>query len=326
MLSKKLLFSIILSLTCLIYIYPQDEDTTEANNDSWTHHHHHHYNFNFNPFNNEFTGNPTITANYGFSKTGIKYFNESFAKPNLVEVKLGYTHEGSTSEEDNILNYNFKYFYVGNISVDLTSNSTGSTDLKTDLWRFGFGRSTGYGYKLGSVSIIPYHTYSFEWSKLRMEDTPLNAEDKSTTDLYNQAFRFGNSTEGGIKFQFIPNMSIDAGYERSIIFPRHVFWAWAGGVAIEAAGQCGIDGFVNEILDSSPYAAPVVSFILKNALSYGLYELRHDEMNWPFDTASPLAYDQFKVRSDFRFLITPYNGHDRDYILKLRVIIHKTRC
>ena len=134
-----------------------------------------------------------------------------------------------------------------------------------------------------------------------MEDTPLNTDDKNMTDLFNQSFRFGNSTEGGIKFQFIPNMSVDASYERSVIFPRHIFWPWAGGVVVEAAGQWAIDSFVNEILDSSPYAAPVVNFVLKNALSYGLYELRQDKMNWPFNTAASLSYDQFKVGFTFVF-------------------------
>jgi hypothetical protein len=300
MLSKKLLFTVMLSLICLIYVYPQDDDSTEVDNEVETHHFHHHH-FRFNMFENEFSGNPTITASYGLSKTSIKDFNESFQKPNLVELKLGYTHQRSTGEEENILNYNFKYFYVSNISVDLTNKSTGTTDLGTDLWRFGFGRAAGYGYKLGSAAIIPYHSYSFEWSKLRMEDTPINADDKNTTELYNQTFRFGNSTEGGIKFQLMPSLSLDAGYQRSVIFPRHIFWAWAGGVVIEVAGQSAIDSFVNEIMDSSPYAAPIVSFILKNALSYGLYELRQDKMNWPFNTAAPLAYDQFKFGVTFVF-------------------------
>jgi hypothetical protein len=94
-------------------------------------------------------------------------------------------------------------------------------------------------------------------------------------------------------------MSIDASYERSIIFPRHLFWKWTGSVLIEAAGQWAVDGFVDRVLDSAPYAAPIVSFVLKNALSYGMYELRHDKMNWPFDTVSPLAYDQFKVGLTF---------------------------
>jgi hypothetical protein len=287
MFSKKLLFTFVLSLFTLIYIYPQDEDSTEVENKNWEHHHHHH-NFHFTFFNDEFAGKPALSINYGLSKVSLEDFNESFAKPNLIDLKIGY-----------ILDYNFKYFYVSNISADLANISSGSTDLKTDLWRFGFGNASGYGYKLGNAAIIPYYSYSLGWSKLRMEDTALTVNDKNQTDLYNETFRFSNSTEGGIRFQVIPNMSIDASYERSIIFPRHLFWKWTGSVLIEDAGQWAVDGFVDRVLDSAPYAAPIVSFVLKNALSYGMYELRHDKMNWPFDTVSPLAYDQFKVGLTF---------------------------
>jgi len=132
-----------------------------------------------------------------------------------------------------------------------------------------------------------------------MEDTPLNADDKNTTDLFNKTFRFGSSTEGGIKFQLLKDISIDAGYQRSLIFPRHVFWAWVGSEVVEVAGHWALDRFINEVMRSSPYAGPVVNFVLKNALSYGIYQLRHNEMNWPFNTAAPLSYDQFKFGITF---------------------------
>ncbi len=297
MFTKKLLFIIILSLISCVYNFAQDEDSTENNNEGWNHRHH----FRFMMFHDEFKGDPTISLNYGLSKLSTKNFDESFTKPNLLELKLGYTREYNDDAEENILDYNYKYFYVSNISTDLAGSSSNSSDLKTDLWRFGFGRSSGYGYKLGSASIIPYHTYSFEWSKLNMKDNPLTTNDQEITNLYYGTFRFGTSAEGGVRFKVIPNLVLEAGYERSIIFPRHIFWKWVGSALIEAAGQWGIDGFVDEILDSSPYAVPVVNFVLKNALSYGIYELRHEKMNWPFDTVAPLSYDQFKFGLTFVF-------------------------
>jgi hypothetical protein len=54
-------------------------------------------------------------------------------------------------------------------------------------------------------------------------------------------------------------------------------------------------------MDSSPYAGPVVGFILKSALSYGIYELRQEKMNWPFSSAAPLSYDQVKFGMTFNF-------------------------
>ena len=297
MFNKKILFIIILSLVSVAYNFAQEDDSTNNNENGWKHHHR----FRFMMFHDEFKGKPTISLNYGLSKLSTKNFDENFAKPNLLELKLGYTHESNNDVEENILDYNYKYFYISNISTNLSGGSSNSSDLKTDLWRFGFGRSSGYGYELGSAAIIPYHTYSFEWSRLSMKDNPLTANDQGTTNLYNDSFRFGTSSEAGIRFKVIPNLILEAGYERSIIFPRHIFWKWVGSSIIEAAGQWGVDSFVNEILDSSPYAAPIVNFVLKNALSYGIYELRQEKMNWPFDTVAPLSYDQFKFGLTFVF-------------------------
>ena len=298
MFRTKLLFTIIICLVTFSYIIPQEnEDSTETSHSWWKKHH----KFKFDLFSNEFRGHPSISVNYGLSKMSLKDFNESFAKPNMLEVKLGYTRQKENSEEENIIDYKYRYLFLSNFSTDLSNSASNGTDLKTDMWKFGFGRSSGYGYKLGAAAIIPYHAYSFEWSRLRMKDTPLSRVDQSMTDLFNDSFRFGTSTEGGIKIRIIHSIMLDAGYERSIIFPRHIFWKWAGSVVIEAIGQSAIDKFVDEVMDSSPYAAPVVNFVLKNALSYGIYELRHDKMNWPFATAAPLAYDQFKFGLTFVF-------------------------
>ena len=62
-----------------------------------------------------------------------------------------------------------------------------------------------------------------------------------------------------------------------------------------------LDAFINEILNSSPAAGPVVFFILKSALGYGLYELRQDKMNWPFTSAPPIAFDNIKFGVTFVF-------------------------
>lgn len=294
MFTGKLFLSVMLSLVGFICLYPQVKDTTEDKDDSWI------YSYcNFSQFKYSFSGSPTISANYGLSKTSVENFNEFFAKPDLIELKLGYTHEQKNFKANNIIDYRFSYFYLSNISVDLSGNSSAGSGLKTDLWRAGYGYSSGYGYNLGSVAIIPYYTFSFDLSRLRMEDTPSDAGDKSTTDLFNKSFRFGNSMEGGVRFQLLPGMSLDAGYERSVIYPRLIFWEWAVGELIEVAGQSILDDYIKEVMRSSPYAVPVINFLLKNALSYGLYQFRHNEMNWPFNTAAPLTYDQFKFGVTF---------------------------
>jgi len=294
---NKLLIILALSVLSVSYIYAQVDDTTGNGNEWWGHNHR----FRLHWFKEDFSGKPTISFNYGLVKTTLRNFDESFKNPGLAELKLGYTRQSSNFMEENILNYNYKYLFISNVSADLSGGNTNTGELKADLWRFGFGQASGYGYKLGDAAIIPYYAFSINWSQLKMQSTPITTNDLNTTNLFNESFRFGTSTEGGVRFKIIPHLVLEAGYERFIIFPRHLFWKWAGSVLIEAAGQWGIDGFVNEILDSSPYAVPVVNFILKNALSYGIYELRQDKMNWPFNTVAPLSYDQFSFGVTFVF-------------------------
>jgi hypothetical protein len=47
--------------------------------------------------------------------------------------------------------------------------------------------------------------------------------------------------------------------------------------------------------------SPVVAFILKGAISYGMYELRSNNMNWPIKTAEPMMFDNYKVGITFTF-------------------------
>ena len=120
-------------------------------------------------------------------------------------------------------------------------------------------------------------------------------------DEISESVRFGTTAEGGIRFETGKIVSLEAGYERSIIFPRHLFGKWVISAILEDVAQSFVDRFVDEIFDSSPQVAPVVNFVLKNALSYGIYELRQDKMNWPFNTEPGIGYDQFKFGVTFVF-------------------------
>jgi hypothetical protein len=94
---------------------------------------------------------------------------------------------------------------------------------------------------------------------------------------------------------------LEAGYERAIVFERHLFWKWAGSGIIELAANGLLDVFIKEVFKSSPAAGPIVFFVLKSALGYGLYELRQDKMNWPFPSAPPIAFDNIKFGVTFVF-------------------------
>ena len=245
-------------------------------------------------------GKPAVSLDYGLSKTNLKGINSSFAKSNLLELKIGHVMETPIEESEEILKYRFTNVFLSYISTEL-SNKTSSDGIKSNLWRFGAGWSKGYGYKLGNTSITLFNSGSFVWSRLDLKDFPVNPADINKLDRFNKSFRFGTSTEDGIQIKPIPLISVEAGYERAVIFERHLFWKWVGSEVIYFAAQGALDAFIHEIKDSSPFAVPVVNFILKSGLSYGMYQLRQEKMNWPFNTAPPLAYDQFKFGITFVF-------------------------
>lgn len=244
-------------------------------------------------------GQPSISLNYGFAKMKRKDLSSPFTNPGSIQLKLGYVKERNIKKNENIIDYSDHYFHLSNITSDLGTNT--DVDYKSNNWKFGLGNTSGYGYKIGNSAILLNHGFSLDWTRLDIKSAFKNPVDSTILTKYNRSFRFGTSWIGSAQIRVIPQVAIDVAYERAVIFERHLFWKWAGSVVVEAAGQIAVDQFVNAVIKSSSYAAPVVSFVLKNALSYGMYELRKDKMNYPFETASPVALDQFKVGLTFVF-------------------------
>ncbi|MCH6574958.1 MAG: hypothetical protein IH795_07110, partial [Bacteroidetes bacterium] len=196
---------------------------------------------------------------------------------------------------------NFKYLFLSYISSDLTGGSENQNELNFRNWRFGFAGSNGYGYKLCKSAIILYSSYSYDWTQVDFTDTADNELDQITMDRFEDGIRFGTSNDGGLKIVATSLISLDVNYQRSIVFERHLFWKWAGSAVIEAVANGLLDVFIKEIFQSSPQAGPIVNFLLKNALAYGIYELRQGEMNWPFSSTPPLSFDSFRFGVAFTF-------------------------
>lgn len=246
---------------------------------------------------------PTIELIYGV-KTTPKYhkdaFGGSFEDNYSVEFRLGHTDVIKLKSDENIVKYEYDYFFLANYSEDFGEKKENTDKVKFDAWRFGFSWSEGYGYKFSDFSgLILYHTEGMDWTKFDFDKNPNNQVLDPALDVYGDEFRFGDHFEAGVKLRPIKNLAINAGYEQVLVFQRHMFWYWTLSELIEVASQGILDGFIKEIGKSSPYATPVVNFILKNALSYGIYELRSKNMNWPTETAAPIRLESFKVGVTF---------------------------
>jgi len=259
------------------------------------------FKFDIDFFDNHFHHSPTISLNYGFVNSNIKNFSNDFIDAGMLELKLGHTTEGTSGFSEDLVKYKYHFLYISKISTSLNRTENNLADLDWQMWRFGTGWSSGFGYKIGNVSIIPYYSYSLDWSRVEMLSSPASAAEKIKLNLFNKSIRFGTGSEGGVRIKLFDYLTLEASYERSIIFQRHLFWKWSGSAILEAIGQWAVDEFVDEVIESSPMAAPIVNFLLKNGLSYAIYELRQTKMNWPFSTETPLAHDQFKFGVTFVF-------------------------
>lgn len=248
---------------------------------------------------------PTVDLSYGQSHITLKNSALDFRDAGLLELRLGYTYLSKSSFHKKITRLENNYLFGSYISSKINTRNSSAED-KT--WRFGLGNSSGYGYLLGKKSsLVFYNANSITWTRyddgfpLAMTPEDLSGYRYITLSDFNQSFRFGTSTEAGIIIPIAGFVNLQAQFDRTLVFPRHLFWKHLGSVMIELIGQGAVDGFVNAIMKSSPFAGPIINFLLKNALSYGIYELRREKMNWPFESREPLLFDSFKAGFTFTF-------------------------
>ncbi|KAF0150563.1 MAG: hypothetical protein FD143_2566 [Ignavibacteria bacterium] len=263
----------------------------------------------------ELRGTPFIEGNYGIGKIENKNMFYDFKRIGLAELKLGYSTREDFFDEK-IIEFGDKYFFISRLGSDIIETDPKLNEMRSEMWRFGFAKRSGYGYKLGSFSILPYHARGFIWSRLHMKDFPPSVwpaiypplpgqiaaeKDKAFLDRINNTFRFGTNTEAGINFDIASSVGVNLGYEYSVLFPRHMFWKHLASLVIEGAGNSLLEKFIDEIADSTPLSVPFVNFVLKGAYSYAFHSLKKEKMNWPFNTETPLTYETIKFGMTFTF-------------------------
>jgi hypothetical protein len=248
---------------------------------------------------------PTIDLTYlmvnpSFYKDG---FQSKFAKAAGLEIRLGYVDKTSIYGIKDMFELDHKFFMLSNLTTDLASaSSIGKNEIKTNVWRFGIGSSTGYGWKLGEkTDIALYNSGGITWSKIDFKDTTSNLADNDKMKRFGDSFRFGTFSEDGIKINVYKPISVNIAYERSLVFSRTMFWYWAASEITESIAHGLIDTFIDKVIEKSPIAGPIVNWVLKGGISYGMNLLRSKHMNWPVLTADPYFNDNIKASFSFSF-------------------------
>lgn len=253
---------------------------------------------------------PMIEVSYGTGSINHENMHGEFTDNALLEVKLGY----STIDryDDFLVELKEKYFFISKMNKALHYDEDHSiVDYNTEIWRGGLGMRSGLGYYSGGFAMIPFNQHGISW--IRLEDkTPeyktfveLNAlqvaEDQEILDRYNESYRFTMQEAAGVKLEFGPVFSVNAEYEVNTVFPRVMTWEFLGSYSLQFGAEALLYDFIDEIEESTPEAAPLVNVVLKSALQYAFYTLRKDDMNWPFESETPLTFENFKIGVTFNF-------------------------
>jgi hypothetical protein len=248
---------------------------------------------------------PTIEVVYGITQPSIdeSEFDGEFRKLGNLEIRLGYSEIKDNFFSENITEFDNSYFFVGNSSEEIMTNKEDGIDkIASDEWRFGFAWGGGYAYKLGNgYNVLLYHNSGMKWSKLNFHDEAPNQKSKAAMNAYGDAIRFGKMFESGVKVHLFDYITLGGGFQRSMVYPRHMFWYWTASELISGIGHGLVDAFIDDIVEASPYAGPIVYAVLHTGISYGMYELQKKDMNWPIDTHAPFFNEGFQVSFSFTF-------------------------
>lgn len=278
MFNKKINSIIIVSLFFISTIFSQANDN-DGQIDSY---------FNDNVMDFIYTSRPMIEVNYGIGYPGHTQFTDEFAAVGNWDLKLGKSERKIF--KGILLDETERYIFGSYISSAQQNYIDTDGDVLTDSYRFGFGSRDGIGYGGSFLSVTPYVSQDFVWTKLddfsdSLKPAP-NTEPSSNYDIlddYWGTFRFGDKATYGAKLEFASLFQLNAYFETSVVYRRYLFWYWSGSFLVSQIGYNILSRFTDEIVDSSPVIGPIVNFALKAGYLYGYYLLRRENMNWPFN-------------------------------------------
>jgi len=249
---------------------------------------------------------PMIELNYGLGSPKHNNLGLGFSDVGSWDLKLGKSE--IKNYEGISVDLSERYLFFSYMSSSAQNYSSIEDEISTDTYRFGFGSRDGIGYGGSFLSVVPYVSQSFVWTKLSSYELPDNVrmpyESISELNDYLETFRFGDKSSYGIKAELASTFQFNAFYETSVVYRRHLFWYWSGSFIVSQVGYNILSHFTDEIVEASPVLGPIFNFALKAGYLYGYYLLRKDNMNWPFNPNGnevPLTFETVNIGFSFAF-------------------------
>ena len=242
---------------------------------------------------------PFLAVDYGMATPSFDGSSFDFETIGLLEFKLGYGALDSTRSSIVSLMESYIFFSMANPGL---GSSGGGSDVGSEFNRFGLGSRFGYGYQGKSMGLDLYNQNSLNWTEFTASEyDAANPEAQAIFDRYGSKYRFGHIMESGADLRVTSSMAVAIGAEGAIVYPRTVFWPWFGSIFLYSAMQGVVEFFADEVVEASPGIGPVVYFLLKTGVSAGYYFASQSDMNWPFDSETPVTIGSLKIGATFTF-------------------------
>jgi hypothetical protein len=241
---------------------------------------------------------PFLEAGYGYGMLSHKDFSGDLPTMGVIQGRIGYR----TIRPFKKINVHLDdRFFVGSYSSStLAPGKETSDSLNADVYRFGAGQRVGYGWDF--LHLTPYHQYSI--SALKMVNSfpsSLSSPDSAILARAGNAYKLGMTTEAGLSAELFSTLGVAASYEAAVIYNKVVVWEWLGSYFIAATAIGAISTFADDIVGVSPVLGPVLYFVLRNGVALAYFYALSDNMNWPFDSETPMMTHSFRLDFSLRF-------------------------
>ncbi len=244
-----------------------------------------------------FQSRQMLEISYGVGEPVHEDIENPFAGIGNLEIKYGRSEIDKYSDVN--VEFSERYLFFSYLSSDIHAHQAADNKISTTSYRLGFGANDGLGYTSGrDFSISPYIGQAFVWTRLSEYDDsykPGEGESLSSDYMilsqYPGRFRFGDRACYGLKSEITSVFQVNFNYETAVVYPRHLFWSWAGSFALSRSGYGLLNHYSHDFIIERPVVGPLLNFVLKSAYLYGYYVLRKNDMNWPFSSDTPLRYE-----------------------------------
>ena len=247
---------------------------------------------------------PYLDVYYGNAQLSRQGMSGEISNTDIYGIAIGVKKEKEHKESDEVIiqDKNGISLTLGSAQALQQSDSlyqgvplTNTNAL--DFWSLGFINGMGYGYQWGSSTLMLTVEDNTSWTSINPRTYSLMQGPADWQNImdFDGTMRLSSSMTSSLEFRVSNTVSLTGGYTWNQVMPRHLFWYWMGSEIIEGLAGNAVDRLIENFTEMSPKSQPVMHFVLKSAVLYGMKEMRRKYMNWPFETASPMNITYWNI-------------------------------